>query len=132
MNKEQLTNEAIARMKLVGLPNDLIQHFTQTNKLYFSFHGINTILSPVFVPVVKEFEESYSSLVYYAIYNETTLGNMLTLFYVSLHQQEWALDRADLKEGLQLVYVHNFSQPDFSEFGTIAFQKINNSLIRIA
>ena len=59
-------------------------------------------------------------------------GECYTMFYVSDSPEEWDSDKAELKEGYQLVYVKNVTDDFCSEFGSIAFKQNIGGLIRIS
>ena len=72
---------------------------------------------------VHEFEERNNALVYHVIHSFTTIGEMESFLYVSDYPEEWERDRADIKDGQQLVYVFNKDMPDCSEFGSIGVSR---------
>ena len=70
--------------------------------------------------------------VYAAIYNSfEELGDMLTLLTISYDESEWEQEREDLKEMQPIAYVHNFTYPEFSEWGTVLLRLNGNVLERI-
>lgn len=81
--------------------------------------------------VVKSVED-ISCYVYAAIYNRYEgLGDMLTLLTISSDESEWEQEREDLKEMQPIAYVHNFTYPEFSEWGVVLLRKNGNVLERI-
>jgi hypothetical protein len=125
--------EAIKRMKLMKLMPEIIEQFEQDNVVHYSeTMGILYWLpnKPKWVEKVKEFEEKYKCLVYHAEYSRTEIGDLLTLFYVSDHKDEWERDRQDLVDQNPLVYVWNMECPFSSEFGCITFKSINGGVKR--
>ena len=82
--------------------------------------------------IVERLEKRNDCLVYFGILSTLVDGDVhLTLFYVSSNNEEWVLDRDDLFAGYQVVYVHNMTYPDFSEYGTIAFQPFAGGVKRV-
>lgn len=76
--------------------------------------------------------ESTGCYVYTAIYNRYEgLGDMLTLLTISSDESEWEQEREDLKEMQPIAYVHNFTYPEFSEWGVVLLRKNGNVLERI-
>lgn len=76
--------------------------------------------------------ESTGCYVYTAIYNRYEgLGDMLTLLTVSYDESEWEQEREDLKEMQPIAYVHNFTYPEFSEWGAVLLRVNGNVLERI-
>lgn len=68
---------------------------------------------------MREFEEQNNALVYHVIHSYTNIGEMESYLFVSDYPEEWEMDRQDIGEGSQLVYVVNKDMPDCSEFGSI-------------
>lgn len=76
--------------------------------------------------------ETYGCRVYAAIYNRyEELGDMLTLLTISSDESDWEQERKDLKEMLPIAYVHNFTYPEFSEWGYVVLKVNGNVLERI-
>jgi hypothetical protein len=81
---------------------------------------------------IESVEGTYGCYVYTAIYNRYEgLGDMLTLLTISSDESEWEQEREDLKEMQPIAYVHNFTYPEFSEWGVVLLRKNGNVLERI-
>lgn len=81
---------------------------------------------------VESVEGTYGCRVYAAIYNSfEELGDMLTLLTISSDESEWEQEREDLKEMQPIAYVHNFTYPEFSEWGVVLLRINGNTLERI-
>lgn len=132
--KEQMKQEALARMKLLGLQYNVVRDFEAKEKIYYSL-GTLGLLCLAFggvVEVVQKFENQTGYLVYHVIDNNTSIGRMLTLLYVSTEMDEWAADKQDLQEGCPLAYVENMTYPDCSEFGSVGVRPFNGGVVRTA
>lgn len=82
--------------------------------------------------VMESVEGTYGCRVYAAIYNRyEELGDMLTLLTISSDETDWDQERKDLKEMLPIAYVHNFTYPEFSEWGYVVLKVNGNVLERI-
>ena len=82
--------------------------------------------------VMESVEGTYGCRVYAAIYSRyEELGNMLTLLTISSDETDWDQERKDLKEMLPIAYVHNFTYPEFSEWGYVVLKVNGNVLERI-
>ena len=82
--------------------------------------------------VVKSVEGTYGCLAYAAIYNRyEKLGDMLTLLTISSDESYWEQEREELKEMRPIAYVHNFTYPGFSGWGTVLLRMNENVLERI-
>ncbi len=125
--------EAVERMKLLELYPTVISEFQNEKVINKSeLIGILYWLDEDEKEFVKDFESEYNAVVYHIVKTNTTIGCMLSVFYVSDTESEWKTDRADLKNGEQLCYVQNIDNPDYSEFGYICFQKNCGGLMRTA
>lgn len=85
-----------------------------------------------FLNTVESIEAGYGCRVYAAIYNRyEELGDMLTLLTISSDESEWEQEREDLKAMQPIAYVHNFTYPEFSEWGAVLLRMNGNVLERI-
>lgn len=132
--KEQMKQEALARMKLLDLQHNVVKDFETKGKIYYSWGclGILYLAMDGVVEVVQKFENQTGYLVYHTMDNITELGHMLTLLYVSTEMDEWAADKQDLQEGCPLAYVENLTYPDCSEFGSVGVKPFNGGVVRTA
>jgi len=137
--KEVQTKEAMERLKILQeeyeLMENVVNEFENEGTVYYSEYvnkdtkGILYWISnkEEFINDIKEFEEKYNTIVYHAILTPMEFGDMLTLLYVSPHQEEWVRDKEELKEGLPCAYCIN---ADCSEFGCIEIAAANGGLTR--
>ena len=131
---EEKKIEAIERLKILKVPVKVIWQFSEK--------GIVNISEPVldaFIEVndtdkkrIADFEEINSALVYSVIRSHyEDFGTMDSYFFVSDYKnEEWAIDRKDLRHNQTLSYVYNHNEPVFSEFGTIGFEKTRSAALR--
>ena len=82
--------------------------------------------------MVKKFEKEHECVVYHVILSRTNIGTMYSLLYVSLDDEEWEEDRADLQNGQVLAYVVNKTDPECSEIGYIGIKPQIGGLVRVA
>lgn len=135
--------EAVRRMKEIGLMDVVITDFKQSNKLYYSEHSpVGGILywlenEPEWVEKVKLIEEQFDILVYHITHEHTEFGELLTMLYVNKYQDEWEQDFEDIKnkrpngEFTCYGYCLNLTVPEFSEFGSVAMKLTNGGLLRV-
>lgn len=79
---------------------------------------------------IRELEKKYGCLFYYAIKSHTGIGDMLALLYVSDHEEEWEMDRADTASNTPMAYVINCDDDYCSEFGSIGVVNVTGKLVR--
>lgn len=113
MNRDLQKAEAIERMRMLHLHSNVINEFRNQGRVNLS-----------------EFEKKHNALVYHVIHNNTVFGEMLAFLYVSDSEEEWDMDRGDLKNGITLAYVENVSNKCCSEFGSIGIQPSLGGLVR--
>lgn len=125
--------EALARMKTLDFHPNVINEFEREDLINLSESiGILYWLDDEQKELVKKFEEKHNAVVYHAIYTNTAFGRMLALLYVSEYEEEWEMDRDDLKEGYPIAYVINLDDEHSSEFGSIGIKSQFGGLIRTA
>lgn len=126
--------EAVRRMKSMHIMPDAIKLFRDENKVLVSEnpYGFMYQTNEEQAKLIAEFEAEHNALVYHAnLVRTRELGDLLSLFYVSNHIEEWEMDRSDLPEHFVFVYTINLSIPEFSEFGMIEFRAVNGGIKRI-
>lgn len=130
---EKAKKEAIERMKILKLSRNAITDFKDDDRLYKSEDlGFLYWLYDDEEEMVKRFEKEHECVVYHVILSRTNIGTMYSLLYVSLDDEEWEEDRADLQNGQVLAYVVNKAAPECSEIGYIGIKPQIGGLVRVA
>lgn len=121
ISREEKKIEAIKRMKAWGIFAPIIKQFEKEDLVSESAPPLGACfwLNDEQLARVREFEEKNNALVYHVIHSYTNIGEMESYLFVSDYPEEWEMDRQDIGEGSQLVYVVNKDMPDCSEFGSI-------------
>lgn len=131
MNRELQKEEAIGRMRMLHLHSNVINEFRNQDRINLSENGgFLYWLDDSQKQLVAEFEKKHNSIVYHVIRSNTIYGEMLAFLYVSDSEEEWEMDREDLKNGITLAYVENVSNKCCSEFGSIGIQLSLGGLVR--
>lgn len=121
--REQQKQEAIKRMKKLGIMEQPIKEFEEEGK-------INLSEGPGLLYWLND-EEQSNGLVYHVIKTQMNFGLMYSFLYVSEYIEEWKMDMEDLGDNQTLAYVVNTTMPDCSEFGTIGIEPSIGGLKRI-
>ena len=129
---EKKKQEAIERMKTLGIFSQTIKQFKGGQVSYSEPTGANYWLDEDQEKIVKGFEEEHNALVYFAIRSYTEFGKLDALLYVSDYEEEWEMDRDDLSDGYALAYVYNYDVLYFSEIGSIAVKNRFGGLVRVS
>ena len=134
---ERQKAEALTRMQMLNLMGNVRKAF-RSGKLYYSERQnamFNAVLyfvdnNPSWKKRIKDIESSKGILVYHAQLTHTTMGDMLSLLYVSKDEHEWASDRNALAKAQACAYVMNLDDPDCSEFGWIGVKPSMGGVVR--
>lgn len=130
--REQQKQEAIKRMKKLGIMEQPIKEFEEEGKINLSEGpGLLYWLNDEEQEMVRKFEEESNGLVYHVIKTQMNFGLMYSFLYVSEYIEEWKMDMEDLRDNQTLAYVVNTTMPDCSEFGTIGIEPSIGGLKRI-
>ena len=130
--KDVQKKEAVERMEKLELLPMCISEFKENGKTMLSMGGILYNLNSTYQKMIDEWQEQTGNLVYHVILNRFEFGECLSMLYVSMDEEEWELDRGDLKMMTPLVYVKNLDYEPFSEYGCIQISKFFGGLRRIA
>lgn len=131
--REEQKKEAIKRLELLNVIPGVIAEFEEKDILNKSeTYGALYWLDDEEKEFVREFEKERNAVVYHVIRNNTEIGVLYSLMYVSQHKDKWERDREDIKNRLSFVFVYNKDTPHFSEFGTIGIQPCIGGVVRIA
>lgn len=133
MEKAKQKQEAIKRMKLLKLHDNVIREFDKEGIVNMSENGgFLYWLNSDQQEIVDEFEAEHNALVYHVIRSFSPFGTMYALLYVSQDEDEWDYDKDDIKSGCPLVYVKNIDDDICSEFGSIGVKPQFGGLVRTA
>ncbi len=134
VTREVMKEEAIERMNILNLHPNVIKEFTEKDTLNYSYSELGFLywLTDETQARVEKFERETEYLVYHVIEDETTIGRLITLLYVSTCDDEWESDKEDLRAGQCIAYVVNKEDEMFSEFGSVGLKSINGGVVRTA
>ena len=133
ITREMKKEEAIKRMKALGIIDDAIKQFKNDDVVMVTEPPLGGLYwcSDEEKEMVRKFEEEHNALVYMVVRAFTQFGEMDSLLYVSDWQEEWEYENEDLRDGYAMSYTINHDMPDCSEFGSIAVKPMFGGLIRI-
>ncbi len=132
--------EALKRMELLKLLPQVKKDFEKNGTIYYSERQNAFFLATLywvsnnekFIEIINDFEKKHNSMVYHCQLTHTEWGDMLSLLYVSDNEEEWEMDKDDLKEGYALVRVENLDDSNLSEFGSIGIKPAMGGVVRTA
>ena len=127
----EIKDEAIKRMKLLQLHQNVIKEFQDENKLNRSefCKGILYWITDEEQQLVNEFQKEHKGyLVYHIIKTETVdFGTVYDLLYVTPYEDEWSSEREELKDN----WIYSYTVTEFAECGPIQVKCINGGLARV-
>ena len=129
-SQEEMKQEAINRMKMLLLHQNVINEFKKENKLNKSEGPLGTLywLDEEEGDIVKEYEKKWNVLVYHVIKSFTVeMGVIYDLLYITDEKDYWEEERKRLEQGI--VLSHTKSQ--FSESGDIFVINVSGGLVRL-
>lgn len=130
--REKQKLEAIERIKILKFHPNVKKEFEKEDKLNYSENGILYWVDDDMKKYIEQFEEKTKCLVYHVIKNHFGFGTCYSFLYISSYEEEWQLERDDLKYNQPIVYVENVSDDTCSEFGRIGIEPLFGAVIRTA
>lgn len=132
ISREKKKEEAIQRMKELGIINGAIKQFKDDDIVMVSEPPIGGLywLDDEQKKIVDDFEKENDALVFMVVKAFTNFGNMLSLLFISDYEEEWEMDRDDIKDDIVMSYTINETAPELSEFGSIGVKRVGGGLIR--
>lgn len=134
VTKAMMKEEALKRMDILKLHPNVIKEFKESGVLNYSYSVLGFLywLTEETQARVNTFEKETGYLVYHVIENETSIGRLVTLLYVSTESNEWEQDKQDLRDDCALAYVINVDDEVCSEFGSVGLKSVNGGVVRTA
>lgn len=129
-SKEEMQQEAIRRMKILNLHNNVINDLKKERVLNRSEGPLGSLywLNKEEKKMVEDYAKQCNVFVYHIIKTYTVdMGSIYDLLFFTEEKYYWKEERERLKEGYALS--HTISQ--FSENGDIFVKNINGGLVRI-
>jgi hypothetical protein len=131
---EEMTQEAVRRMELLGLGADMIWQFRESGAICLSQHvGKQIHIQPSddeIHKLVERFEKEFECLVYHVLWANTPMvGTCWSLLFVSPTSSDWKNERSCIKDsGLVYAYVESELEDGIGE---ILVTPRDNGLVRI-
>ena len=132
-NKEMMKEEAIKRMKILQLHQNVLDNFMNENKLNKSDSPFGSLywLDEEEIKIVKDFEKRHNVLLYLVIHTFSNLGETYELLFVTTEKEEWENEKRDLKNGFAFAQVIVIDYDPNSEMGYIGVESKNGGIVRV-
>lgn len=117
MKCTDLKNEAIKRMKILQLKDEIIKEFKDTDTLYISNLGeALEIADDEQMQFVKDIEQTKNILVYHLIHRTTQYQDTTYYLFVDNNKKQWKAEKKDLAKQYTLALCYN-KVKSFNEIG---------------
>ena len=117
MKYAELKNEAIKRMKILQLKDEIIKEFKDTDTLYISNLGeALEIADDEQMQFVKDIEQTKNILVYHLIHRTTQYQDTTYYLFVDNNKKEWKAEKKDLENQFTLALCYT-KVKSFNEIG---------------
>ena len=130
-NIENITDEIIRRMQMLHLHQNVIEEFKsgqQINRSESRYGSLYWLTDEEKILVDTFEKENQDTKVYHLIKTFSKyLGIVYDLLYISTDQNNWDLERENLKENYALSYTIT----NFPECGYIRIKSVNGGLVRL-
>ncbi|MCI8470660.1 MAG: hypothetical protein HFJ35_04140 [Clostridia bacterium] len=103
---EELKQEAIERLRIIGLDSQIIKEFAENNKVYvtrINDKGTEFIFDSKIMDMIKIFEKEKTIKIYHVIIYE----NDLYILSVHKHKENWNKEKVELKRGFVTIVLCN-------------------------
>lgn len=117
MKYAELKNEAIKRMKILQLKDEIIKEFKDTDTLYISNLGeALEIADDEQMQFVKDIEQTKNILVYHLIHRTTQYQDTTYYLFVDNNKRQWKAEKKDLENQFTLALCYT-KVKSFNEIG---------------
>ena len=117
MKCTELKNEAIKRMKILQLKDEIIKEFKDTDTLYISNLGeALEIADDEQMQFVKDIEQTKNILVYHLIHRTTQYQDTTYYLFVDNNKKQWKAEKKDLEKQYTLALCYT-KVKSFNEIG---------------
>ena len=132
-DREEMIQEAIKRMKLLKLYQNVIKEFKEEQRLNKSDlnKGILYWLNEEEQEMIEKLEKKYKFMTYHIIHSYSNLGETYEILFIKDNKEEWKAEMEDLKNGYAMARVEVINCPINSKFGYIGVKSINGGVLRV-
>lgn len=127
--RERQEDEAVLRMDLMGIYEDVIIMFQNDGTVMLSENGKYYPLDDQLKEDIRRFEQEHDATVFLVVRMATMYGTLDSLLFVGKYDEEWELSREDLEDGYAMSYTINRDYPECSEMGSISFRVTREGVI---
>lgn len=126
--KDRQKEEASTRLKLLDVPVRIRRDFERFGRIWLcsSPLGSYSDLSDALKEEIEKFEKKYDATVFMVVRAFSRAGLLDSLLYVGKYEEEWEEEKLDINDGYIMTYTINWDHDFCSEFGSIAYHRLND------
>lgn len=127
-----MKSEAIKRMKMLSIDQEIISQFLDADNVVCSNNGIHfTEVPPEITKQSIEWQQKFGSLVYHVIHAYIFGLETYELLSVSPYKEDWSYENDIIQNGWVMCHSINLTVPEHSESGSIHVVNNHGCLKRI-
>ena len=129
MVNQELEKEAIKRLKLMKVHNNVIKDLKEDNRINRSEGNMGLLywISEEEQELINNFEKEKGVFVYHIIKTYTRdMETIYDLLYITNYKENWDIEREDIKNGYVLAYTIS----PYPETGNILVDYKNGGIVR--
>ena len=119
VSREKKKQEAVFRMKKLGLSDDIIKRFEEDGVVSQSS---GKPVSGKMLRFIKELEDKHGVLIYYVLTAATGIGEIDSYLLISENEEAWTFERSELENNRASAYFRVDKIPEYSEFCAVGFE----------
>ena len=120
--REKQKAEAAARLELMDVREDVRRKFEDDSSVMYCRGGKFYPPDETMVTDIHRFEQEQGATVFLVVRLVTVYGVLDALLFVGKYEEEWPMERENIKAGYAMSYTINRDYPDCSEMGSIFFR----------
>ena len=131
-DRASMKSEAIKRMKMLSLDQEIISQYLDADIVVCSDNGIHfTEVPPEITKQSIEWQQKFGSLVYHVIHAYIFGLETYELLSVSPYKEDWKFEKGIIENSWVMVHSINLTVPENSESGSIHVVNNHGCLKRI-
>lgn len=120
--REKQKAQASVWLKLMGVRKDVCKRFEESGAVMLCNAGRYSPVGEELSGEIRRFEQEHDSTVFLVVRMFTAYGDLDALLFVGKYEEEWEMEREDIRGGYAMSYTINRDYPDCSEMGSVFFR----------
>ena len=127
---ESMKEEALKRMRILGLAKDVIISYEDNNRLCCSENGQITNVPEKIIKEIGEWQDNFGNLIYHVIHSNFIFETYECLS-VSCYKEDWDYEEKLINDMWVMSHSINVTVPEYTESGSICIRNVKGILTRV-